>query len=600
MSYLPSRREYDFVLYQWLDIPALCRHPHFAAHDRATFDQVIDAAYKLAEEKYVPHAAKSDANEPHFDGERVHLIPEIKEALEAYIAGGFLCAAFPPDDGGLGLPYTVTTAANTVFSTANIATAGYTFLTNAAANLLRVHGSERQKARYMRPMVEGRFFGTMALSEPQAGSSLSDLRTRAVPQPDGSYHLFGNKMWISAAEHELSENIVNLVLARIDGAPAGTKGISLFIVPKYRLDADGRPAARNGVRLAGLNHKMGNRGTVNTALNFGEREPAVGELVGRENQGLACMFFMMNEARIGIGLSAVASGMAGYRYSLDYARTRIQGRLPSNKNPAARPVAIIEHADVRRMLLAQKTYVEGALALCFYCAHLIDQQEIEADAARAEELRLLLEILTPIAKAWPSEWCLKANDLAIQVLGGYGYTRDYPVERFYRDNRLNPIHEGTNGIQAIDLLGRKVSMNGGAALAALAARIRATAAAAQAAGGALAGHAAALLRTLETALSVTAVLTQAAQRGEVDLALANASYYLDMLGHVVVAWLLLDQALTAQRAAAGAAPEEAAFYAGKLQGCRFFFTYELPKALGHAELLRRLDDTTLNMPLDGF
>jgi butyryl-CoA dehydrogenase len=563
VSYLPSRREYDFVLYQWLDVPALCRDPHFAAHDRATFDQVIDAAYKLAEEKYVPHAAKSDAVEPSFDGERVHLIPEIKEALEAYIAGGFLCSAFPAEEGGLGLPYTVVTAANLVFSTANIGTAGYTFLTNAAANLLRVHGSPQQKARYMKPMQDGRFFGTMALSEPQAGSSLSDIRTRAVPQPDGSYHLIGNKMWISGAEHEMAENIVNLVLARVDGAPAGTKGISLFIVPKYRLDADGRAGARNGVRLAGLNHKMGNRGTVNTALNFGEREPAVGELVGRQNQGLACMFFMMNEARIGVGLAAVASGIAGYRYSLDYARTRIQGRPPSNKNPASKPVPIIEHADVRRMLLAQKTYVEGGLALCIYCARLVDEQETQIDAARREELRLLLEILTPIAKAWPSAWCLQANDLAIQVLGGYGYTRDYPVERFYRDNRLNPIHEGTNGIQALDLLGRKVGMNGGAALTALAQRIRGSAHAAQAQGGALAGHAAELLRALDAALSTTALLTQAAQRGQQDLSLANAAYYLDMLGHIVVAWLLLDQAVVAQAASAGAAPADADFHAGE-------------------------------------
>ncbi len=463
MSLIP-RRDLDFLLYEWLDLPALCRHERFAGHDRATFDQVIDAASKLAEEKFLPHAAKSDANEPHFDGTRVHMIPEVKQAIDAYIAGGFLAAAFPQEDGGLGLADTIAAAANSQFSAANVGTAGYSFLTAAAANLLRVHGSREQKTRYMQPMLEGRFFGTMCLSEPQAGSSLADIKTRAVRQADGSWHLVGNKMWISGGEHELSDNIVHLVLARIEGAPAGTKGISLFIVPKFRLDAQGQPAQRNGVRLAGLNHKMGYRGTTNCALNFGETEPAVGELVGRENQGLACMFHMMNEARIGVGLGATALGIAGYRYSLDYARTRQQGRPASNKDPVSKPVAIIEHADVRRMLLAQKAYVEGGLALGLYCARLVDELEAAPDSKEAEETRLLLEILTPIAKAWPSEWCLEANKLAIQVLGGYGYTRDYPVERYYRDNRLNPIHEGTNGIQALDLLGRKVTMQNGAAL----------------------------------------------------------------------------------------------------------------------------------------
>ena len=593
MSLIP-RRDLDFLLYEWLDLPALCREGRFAGHDRGTFDQVLDAAARLAEQQFLPHAAKADANEPHFDGERVHMIPEVKQALDAYIAGGFLGAAFPAEDGGLGLPYTVAAAANAQFSAANVGTAGYTFLTGAAANLLRVHGSAAQKARYMAPMMEGRFFGTMCLSEPQAGSSLGDIRTRAVPQGDGSYHLVGNKMWISGGEHELSENIVHLVLARVEGAPAGTKGISLFIVPKYRLDAAGNPGARNGVRLAGLNHKMGYRGTTNCALNFGEGEPAVGELVGRENEGLACMFHMMNEARIGVGLGATALGIAGYRYSLDYARSRLQGRLPSDKNPASKPVAIIQHADVRRMLLAQKAYVEGGLALGLYCARLVDQAESEPDAAKAAPLKLLLEILTPIAKAWPSEWCLEANKLAIQVLGGYGYTRDYPVERYYRDNRLNPIHEGTNGIQALDLLGRKAMMQNGAGLRLLMEKIGTTARAASADAD-LAEYAKDLTQAVEQAALTTATLAGAAQKGQVDLFLANASYYLDMLGHIVLAWIWLEQALVARRSDA-----VDAYYQGKLSACRYFFRYELPRAQRCAELLRRLDDTTLNMPAEAF
>ncbi len=591
------RRDLDFLLYEWLDVPTLCRQARFAGHDRATFDQVIEAASRLAEEQFLPHAAKADAQEPHFDGERVHMIPEVKQAIDAYIAGGFLAAAFPQEDGGLGLPYTVSAAANLHFSAANVGTAGYSFLTGAAANLLRVHGSEVQKRRYMQPMMEGRFFGTMCLSEPQAGSSLADIRTRAVPQGDGTYHLSGNKMWISGGEHELSQNIVHLVLARIEGAPAGTKGISLFIVPKFRLDAAGQPGARNGVRLAGLNHKMGYRGTTNCALNFGENEPAVGDLVGQENQGLACMFHMMNEARIGVGLGATALGLAGYHYSLDYARSRRQGRAASNKDPQSPPLTLIEHADVRRMLLAQKAYVEGGLALGLYCARLVDEQE--ADPRQAEDAHLLLEILTPIAKAWPSEWCLEANKLAIQVLGGYGYTRDYPVERYYRDNRLNPIHEGTNGIQALDLLGRKAMLRNGAALRLLLGRIDATVKAASAE-PALRECAEALGQAALLAAGTTQVLAGAALKGQVDLFLANAAYYLDMLGHIVLAWIWLEQARVAHAALAAASVADAQFYQGKLYACRYFFRYELPRAQRCAELLQRLDDTTLTMPLTAF
>ncbi len=616
MTQLINRRDLDFMLYEWLDTAQLTQAPRFAMHDRATFDSVIDAAQALAQDKFAAHAAKLDANEPHFDGERVHLIPEVKEALDAYIDGGFLSAAFAIEHGGLQLPYSVAQAVSALFLAANPGTAGYPFLTAAAANLLRAHGTKAQQARYMQPMLAGRYFGTMCLSEPQAGSSLGDIKTRAIPvapahpapatlahpcaaQPDGSYRIVGNKMWISGGEHDLSENIVHLVLARIEGAPAGVKGISLFIVPKFLVNDDGSRGARNGVRLAGLNHKMGYRGTVNTVLNFGEKEACIGYLVGQPNQGLACMFHMMNEARIGVGMGAAMLGYAGYLFSLDYARHRPQGRLASNKDPDSKPVAIIEHTDVRRMLLQQKAYVEGGLALCLYCARLVDEQAIAEDPKVREPLHLLLEILTPMAKAWPSEFCLEANKLAIQVLGGYGYTRDYPVERYYRDNRLNPIHEGTNGIQALDLLGRKALMHNGAALKLLLARIAATVAATRDAPG-LAEYAQALQRAADTAAQVTLRLGQAAQQGQTDLFLANAHLYLEMLGHTVIAWIWLQQAAAAQQGLATATAADRAFYDGKLRACRYFFRYELPKADSQAALLMQLDDTCLTMPADGY
>jgi len=601
MSPLINPRDLDFLLHEWLDVEALCRRPRYAMHDRASFAAVIEAAHRLAVEQFLPHAAKADAQEPQFDGRTVSLIPEVKAALAAYIDGGFLSAAFDIELGGLQLPYTIASALNGLFVGANCGTAGYPFLTAAAANLLRVHGSPAQRARYLQPMLAGRWFGTMCLSEPQAGSSLADIRTRATAEPDGRYRICGNKMWISGGEHELSENIVHLVLARIDGAPAGTRGISLFIVPKYRLDADGNPGPRNGVRLAGLNHKMGYRGTTNCALNFGEQpdEPCIGELVGRANEGLACMFHMMNEARIGVGLGATMLGYAGYRYSLDYAKTRLQGRPAANRDPASKPVAIIEHSDVRRMLLAQKAYVEGGLALGLYCARLVDDQASADDAAVRADAGLLLEILTPVAKAWPSEWCLEANKLAIQVLGGYGYTRDYPVERLYRDNRLNPIHEGTNGIQALDLLGRKALMQDGAALRLLLSRMSAVAEAAESR-AALAEHAVALQQAVARIAATTGRLAAVARRGDSDLFLANASHYLDLVGHTVIAWLWLAQASVADAALPAAAAGDAAFYRGKLQACRWFFRHELPKTLTQAALLDSLDDTVLTMAVDGY
>lgn len=600
MSTLISRRDLAFMLYELLDVEALCAHPRHAQHDRATFDGVIDAAERLATDKFLPHAAKLDAQEPHFDGERVHIIPEVKAALDAYIDGGFLAASFDAAYGGLQLPYTVSSAALGIFTAANVGTAGYPFLTAAAANLLRAHGSAEQQQRYMQPMLAGRFFGTMCLSEPQAGSSLGDIRTKAIEQDDGRYRIVGNKMWISGGEHELSENIVHLVLARIEGAPPGVKGISLFIVPKFEVDAHGTLGRRNGVRLVGLNHKMGYRGTVNTVLSFGEHEACIGERVGAPHQGLACMFHMMNEARIGVGLGAAMLGYAGYRFSLDYAKQRPQGRPQSAKDPSTPPVMIVEHTDVRRMLLQQKAYVEGGLALCLYCARLIDERAVAGDDDTRAALGLLLDILTPIAKAWPSAFCLEANNLAIQVLGGYGYTRDYPVERLYRDNRLNPIHEGTNGIQGLDLLGRKVLMNNGAAFRLLAERMQRDIEAAD--DPALAELAQALSTARATAIEVTRQLGQTAAKGEVDLFLANAAAYLEMLGHTVVAWLWLQQAQRAQAAlaGAGAGADDALFYEGKLRAARYFFRYELPRAAHQAELLLRLDDTCLTMPVAAF
>ncbi len=596
-SLLLSRRDLDFLLYEWLDVPSLTARPRYADHSRETFDAALDLSEQVATRHFAPHNKRNDAEEPRFDGERVHLIPEVGEALAVFAGTGLLGSAMDYEVGGAQLPSVVASACFAWFQAANPGTAAYPFLTAGNANLLLAHGSPEQIDTYVRPMVEGRFFGTMCLSEPQAGSSLADLRTRAEPQDDGTYRLFGNKMWISGGEHELSENIVHLVLARIPGGPPGVKGLSLFIVPKVLVGADGSLGERNDVVLAGLNHKMGFRGTTNTLLNFGEGvhrpggDPgAVGHLVGEPHRGLAYMFHMMNEARIGVGLGATALGCTGYLHALDYARTRPQGRPLGAKDPDSPQVPIISHTDVRRMLLAQKSYTEGALALVLYCGRLLDEERTGAspeDRARAE---LLLDVLTPIAKSWPSQWCLEANSLAIQVHGGYGYTREYNVEQFYRDNRLNPIHEGTHGIHGLDLLGRKVVMDGGAGLRLLVETISATTARAKAAGREAADYAAQLDGAVQRIVSVTERLWGT---GDPETALANATVYLEAVGHTVVAWLWLEQLLAAE---AGSEP----FHDGKRHACRFFFRHELPRTGPQFDLLESLDRTAVEIPDDAF
>ncbi len=590
MPHILRRRDLDFLLYDVLKAENLTAYQRFEGQTRADFDAILDLAEQLAEEQFQPHAAKVDREEPRFDGTRVHIIPDVKQALDAYVEAGFTGAGFDTDLGGLQLPYTLVQAASAFFFGANVATAGYPMLTVAAANLLSVYGNEEQRERYLKPLVAGRFFGTMCLSEPQAGSSLADIRTRAVPQADGSYRLFGNKMWISGGEHDLCDNIVHLVLAKIEGAPPGVRGISLFLVPKYPVQADGTLGARNDVRLAGLNHKMGYRGTVNTVLNFGESEGAWGSLVGAPHQGLAAMFHMMNEARIAVGLGAACLAYSGYLHALDYASMRTQGRPLGAKDPTEPMVPLIRHADVKRMLLQQKAYAEGSLALCLYAARLVDEQK-NGNAEVAEKARRLLDVLTPVVKSWPSEYGLKANDLAIQVHGGYGYTRDYPVERLYRDNRLNPIHEGTKGIQGLDLLGRKLRQEKGAAFALLLTEINA-AARQLADHSALGEEAGALLQAARQIRRVGEALVGSASTEGEETALANATLFLDALGHLVVAWQWLTQAAVASgKLSENPDDEECAFLNGKILACRYYFRYELPSIWPTLTLLQSLDTT---------
>lgn len=580
---LLNDRDVEFQLYEVLDTETLLSRPRYRDHSREIFTATLDTAKRIAEKYFANHAAKGDASEPTFDGHGVHLIPETKVAWDAFADAGFLAAHPDYDEGGMQMPEVVFRLVLAYVNAANIGTAAYPFVAVGAANLLRAFGSAEQKAKFLPLIMTGRSNGTMALTEPAQGSALGDITTTAEPAADGSYRLFGQKMFISCGDHNIADNVIHMVLAKIKGAPPGVKGISLFIVPKFLVNDDGSLGERNDVVLAGLNHKMGYRNTTNTVLNFGEKSGAIGYLVGTPHRGLDYMFQMMNEARIGIGLGAAAIAYQGYNHALAYARERPQGRLPSNKDPNSPQVMLMQHADVRRMLLAQKVYAEGGLAMCLFASALFEDQRTALHPEQRMRAALLLDLLTPIVKSWPSKYGCQANDLAIQVLGGYGYVREYAVERLYRDQRLNPIHEGAEAIHGLDLLGRKVPMKDLAGYRIFVEEVDKDLA--------LAATLADTLDFIAPLQKAMALLDQATHSllGQVskdtDRGMANATLYLDMFGRVVAAWIWLKQANKAAQGIVWGASGDADFYRGKLQAARYCMEWELPTVEQQGALL---------------
>ncbi len=595
-----DQRDLDFLLYEVFDVESLATRERYSEHNRETFDAAITIAKQVAEKYFLPIRSKADTNQPMFENGIVSMIPEIKMGLDAVVASGLASARADYDLGGMQLPEAVASCTDAWLTAAASTSLGYVSLTTANANLIDAYGSQAQKDKWVLPMREGRFAGTMAMSEPNAGSGLADLTSSAQLNDDGSYAIVGNKIWISGGDHELNDNIVHLVLARIKGAPIGIKGISLFIVPKFLVNDDGSLGERNDVALAGLFHKMGGRGQTSTALNFGENGGATGYLVGDENKGLMYMFHMMNEARIMVGFSGAINALAGYRYSLDYAKERPQGRLPSCKDPLTPQVNIIEHADVRRMLLAQKAYAEGGFALCMFGAHLVDDIKTSDSPERRAYASLLLDTLIPIIKTWPSEYGCKANSMAIQVMGGAGYVNEHPVEMFYRDNRLNPIHEGTTGIQSIDLLGRKIQIKEGAGFKAVLSEIHASIAAVQDSEY-LKDFAFQLEQACVQLTTTTELLSAAMVERNIDLALSNSVKYLDMFGNIVIAWTWLKLGAVAEAGLANTEhDQDRDFYKGKLQAMQYFYRFELPEIYAWAALLSDLDDTCYAMQKEWF
>jgi butyryl-CoA dehydrogenase len=593
-----SMRNLRFLLNEVFKISELSRSPYFEKHNATTYKMVLDEAAKIGEKLLHPVFEEMDRKAPELVNGEVIVHPSTKKIITEFGKNGWIAAPFSEEKGGDQLPLTVANAAQFIFAAANYSGSVYMGLSAGAVNLILTFGNEELKKTYAGKMISGEWQGTMALTEPQAGSSLADITTIARPDGNGGYTLQGQKVFISAGDHNAVDNVVHLVLAKIEGAPAGVKGISLFVVPKKRPDGAGK-FVPNDVTVTQVFHKMGYRGAPITELSFGDKGDCRGWLVGQANKGLGYMFQMMNEARLGVGLGATAIASAAYYASLDYAQNRLQGRKLTSKDPMSPQIALIEHADIKRMLLFQRSVVEGALSLILQCCYYEDMQHAGTTEEK-ERYHLLLDLLTPVAKSYPSEMGILTTSQAIQIFGGYGYCEDFPVEQHFRDMRIHTIHEGTTGIQAMDLLGRKLVMNNGKAFFLYIEEIRRTMNEARSMSG-LEKQAAQLDEALKLLEQVASHLMVLAQSSGPETMLADAVLFLEMFGIITISWQWLVQAVTVQTAAGQATSKaDQAFYQGKLYTFRYYFAYELPKIKGLAHRLTDGDPVTLEMPSECF
>ncbi len=593
-----SRRNLEFLLYETHNVERLSNLAYYEDHTRETYQLVLDTAQKLARDILYPYLGEMDKKAPFMENGSVKVHPVVKSMMKEWGDGGWIGASMPYEVGGQQLPSIVSTACNFIFAAANFSSTGFPLLTSGAAHLLLSFGCEDMKEIYIPRMLAGEWQGTMALTEPQAGSSLSDIVTRAEPTDKGYYKIRGQKIFISAGDHDGAENIIHMMIARIKGAPPGVKGISLFLVPKKRISGDGSLES-NDVTVATVYHKLGYRGCPITQLSLGENDDCRGYLVGDANKGLSYMFQMMNEARLGVGMQATAIASAAYYSALDYARERPQGRKPSGKDANLPQIPIIEHADIRRMLLFQRAVVEGSLSLILQCCMYADLDRQRRDEA-GDRYALLLDILTPVAKTYPSETGIISVSQGLQILGGYGYCQEFPLEQYYRDIRIHTIHEGTTGIQAMDLLGRKVLYKEGKALKIYIEELQASINSA-ALISELKPYSDRLKEAVEVIRKVTMGRIEVAMKGNTEAFLADATLYLEMFGLVTIAWQWLIQGTVAQKALeSDCSATDKEFYQGKFHTMKYFFHYELPKIQGLASRLMEEDSLTLNMSGDVF
>ncbi len=608
---IADRRDIDFVIHEQF---GLSSHKKFKAFNRKTVDLIITEARNLAVKEFLPTQKSGDEEGCRFENGRVRVPDCFHRPHKLFLEGEWLAMNDDPEVGGQGMPRPVALGAAEYFNGANVSLMLYYGLTQGAARLVQALGSDEQRALYMEKLFTGEWTGTMVLTEPEAGSDVGALAAAAKRNADGTYSITGSKIFISGGEHDLTENIIHPVLARIEGAPAGTSGISLFLVPKYRVNADGSLGEFNDVVCTGIEEKMGLHGNATCSLSFGGNSDCIGTLVGEENSGMAGMFFMMNEARCFVGFQGFAVSTTAYMHALEYARTRIQGRhLLSGKDASAPGVPIIRHPDVRRQLLTMKAYVEGMRSLIYYNAKVLDDMEIAENPAERERLSGMAEVLTPIVKGYCTDRTFEITSQAVQVYGGYGVVREFPAEQLLRDCRVFMIYEGTNGIQAMDLLGRKLAMKKGQVFTDFLAEIDKTIASA----GKVPGieH---LAEVVDEVAGRTVMITgklATASRSEKVLEVFSAAHpFLDVVGDLVMGWMLLWRASVAaprlRKIAGSLEPadvakaaeknRDAAFYEGQLKTAEFFIETILPVTLGKLNAIERLNGAAVYIPEISF
>ena len=583
-----------FILHEMLQVEALCQLERFQEYDKESFDMLLDSTKDYADKVLFPAFKEMDQKPAHYKDGKIIVHPAVGQFMKYAGENGSIGATFDYEVGGMQLPHVIHTGMAHIAQSANNSLPGYTGLTGGSANLIVSFGTQELIERFVPQMISGEWGGTMCLTEPQAGSSLSDITTTAFPQADGSYRIQGQKIFISGGDHEYAENFVHLVLARIEGAPAGTKGISLFVVPKNRQKEDGSLEFNDVTTVADF-QKMGQRGYCTTHLVFGEKEDCHGWLVGDANRGLKHMFQMMNGARIDVGLTAASVATAAYHASLQYAKERPQGRRIQSggtKDVEDGPTTIINHPDVRRMLFLQRAITEGSVALLLQSSMYQDLSEHGPEEDR-ERYHLLLELLTPIAKTYPSEMGRVSVSNGVQVLGGYGYCTDFPLEQYYRDIRIMAIYEGTTGIQSLDLLGRKVVMKNGAAMKLLTKEVIETIKEASNYDD-LKPYGEKLKEASKELEAVVMHLLQYAMSGAHERYIADASIFMELMSTVVIAWQWLKMATTAKTAlVTGNTTYTTSFYQSKIHTMRFFYKYELPKIQGLKTTLMNSESLTI-------
>jgi len=598
---IADRRDVDFVLHEQLNVGALSEDDRFAEFNRKTVDLIINEARNLAVKEILPTFKDGDEQGCRFENGQVFVPESFKRAYDLFVEGEWLAMPEDPEYGGQGMPRTVALAAGDYFNGANYAFMMYPGLTHGAALLVEAFGTERQKRLFLKNMFSGKWSGTMLLTEPEAGSDVGNLSTTAVKNEDGTYSITGNKIFISAGEHDMVENIVHPVLARIEGAPAGTKGISLFLVPKYRVNEDGSLGSFNDVVCTGIEHKMGINGNATCSLTLGGKGQCVGELLGEENKGMRAMFLMMNEARLLVGMQGFCCASASYMNAVNYARERIQGKnLLQMMDANAPAVPIIQHPDVRRMLLSMKSYVEGMRSLLYYAGHLSDRMVIAADEAEKARLQGMLDLLIPICKGYVTDKAFEVCSLGVQVFGGYGFIREYPQEQLLRDCRITMIYEGTNGIQAMDLLGRKLGMNKGKPIMDLMIEIQQTIAQAKAFEN-LKESAIKVEKALNRLGEVAMHLGAMAMSPKVMSAFSFAHPFMEASGDVVMAWMLLWRGgIAAAQLEKGAKKKDLAFYEGQMKSVQYFTQVVLPVSMGKMDAIMATCDAAIEISEDAF